>query len=72
MGETIAQLEREVTELRAKLTQAEEDKKSLDGEVTTAKVKAGKLTLKVKNLTKEVETLKKKAKSGGARWVPAF
>jgi len=66
VGETIAQLEREVTELRAKLTQAEEDKKSLDGEVTTAKVKAGKLTLKVKNLTKEVETLKKKAKSGGA------
>ena len=64
--ETICQLEREVSELRDKLNRAEAEKKSLDDEVTAAKVKSGKLTLKVKNLTKEVETLKKKGKGSTA------
>ena len=66
-GETIAQLEKEISALRHKLTDAESAKTSLAEELNAAKVKHGKLTLKAKTLSKELEGLRgKKSKKSAS------
>merc|ERR1712131_207727 len=52
-------LETEISDLRGKLRNVEEDKTKLAEELNAAKLKNGKLLVKVKQLTKEVENLKK-------------
>merc|ERR1719228_2340502 len=56
-------LETEISDLRGKLRNVEEEKTKLAEELNAAKLKNGKLLVKVKQLTKEVENLKK-SKSG--------
>merc|ERR1719206_54007 len=52
-------LETEISELRQKVRNTEEDKSKAVDEINSTKLKNGKLLVKVKQLNKEVESLKK-------------
>merc|ERR1711970_1503668 len=52
-------LETEISGLRQKIRDMEEDKSKAVDEINSAKLKNGKLLVKVKQLNKEVESLKK-------------
>jgi len=52
-------LETEISELRQKIRNLEDDKSKCTEDLNSAKLKNGKFLVKVKQLTKEIETLKK-------------